>query len=457
MTFFWRIFLSGWAIFLITVIATLWVASYLPDSGNGARNARFPEQMVDLIAGKLHGLLEVEPTSAAKVLAEEQALDFSPLLEIYVLDPNGNDILGRALPKAVADVVRLETVSAEDAQKERPTHLHIREQGLRGYQVVGDEGYFLLSGLATKPGGRGMLILIMVVVSASVSFILARFIVLPVRRLQRAGQKVADGDLTVRVAPFVGSRTDDIARLARGFDQMTERVDALLRSQQRLMRDVSHELRSPLARLQALLSIARQNSNDADSVQLDRMEVELERLDELIGEILAYTRLEAKASIERHPTDLVDLIQNIVEDACLEGTATQNQICMEAPERCVVALDSGLIQRAVENVVRNAMRYTAEGTAVEISIVKEAQCVRVLIKDRGPGVPEKVIEDIFKPFFRVGDSGSAHSGTGGIGLAIAERSIRLHDGTIKARNRKEGGLCVEIVLPGNHIVQTLSH
>ena len=298
-----------------------------------------------------------------------------------------------------------------------------------------------------RPGGRGLLAAIALLVSASVSLMLARFIVLPVHRLRLAEQKVAAGDLSVRVAHTVGSRTDDIAKLARDFDVMTEKVHSLLQSQQRLMRDVSHELRSPLARLHALLSIARQRAGAEGTEQIDRMEAELQRLDDLIGEILAYARLEAQESIERHPTDLVDLMQTVVDDASLEAQAAGKDLCVEAPARCLIDLDSGMIHRAVENVVRNALKYTADGTSVDICVEERLRTARIVVDDHGPGVPQGSIDKIFEPFYRAGDSRSTQSGSGGIGLAIAQRIIRLHGGTISVRNLEQGGLRVEIVLP----------
>ena len=213
------------------------------------------------------------------------------------------------------------------------------------------------------------------------------------------------------------------------------------------MRDVSHELRSPLARLQALLSIARQQAGDGGAAQIDRMESEIDRLDELIGEILTYSRLEAQEHVTRHATDIVDLVQNIVEDAGLEGQESGKQIQMNAPGSLLLKLDSGLVQRAVENVIRNALKYTGDGTAVTVRVIKETGGARITVDDQGPGVPPDAIDQIFEPFFRVGDARGTQSGSGGIGLAIAERSIRLHGGTISARNREDGGLHVEITLP----------
>ncbi|MFB1487050.1 MULTISPECIES: ATP-binding protein [unclassified Thiocapsa] len=448
--FFWRIFLSAWAIVLIATALTFWVADLLPDGDSRVGGSRFTAQMVTLLAQQLRRELAIDPATAVDNLVEEYVLDFTPVLEIYVLNPGGEDVLGRALPGSVARYVESRGKQSGGSIVREFSHLHVRGNGLDGYLVVGHEGLFPLGRKLMRPGIRWLLLAFALVASAVVSLMLTRFIVLPIRRLQLAGQQVAAGDLSVRVAHTVGNRTDDIARLAHDFDVMTERVEALLESQQRLMRDVSHELRSPLARLRALLSIARQRAGDADAPQIDRMETEIERLDELIGEILTYSRLETQDHITRHATDIVDLVQNVVYDAELEGQEADKQIRLDAPASLLLKLDSGLIQRAVENVIRNALKYTGEGTMIEVRILSESDSVRITVDDQGPGVPPNAIGQIFEPFYRVGDSRSTQSGSGGVGLAIAERSIRLHGGSMTARNRDSGGLRIEIVLPALH-------
>ena len=448
--FFWRIFLSAWAIVLIATALTFWAADLLPDGDSRVGGSRFTAQMVTLLAQQLRRELAIDPATAVDNLVEEYVLDFTPVLEIYVLNPGGEDVLGRTLPGSVARYVESRGKHSGGSIVQEFSHLHVRGNGLDGYLVVGHEGFFPVGRKLMRPGIRWLLLAFALVASAVVSLMLTRFIVLPVRRLQLAGQQVAAGDLSVRVAHTVGKRTDDIARLAHDFDVMTERVDALLQSQQRLMRDVSHELRSPLARLQALLSIARQRAGDADAPQIDRMETEIERLDELIGEILTYSRLEAQDHITRHATDIVDLVQNVVYDAELEGQEADKQIRLDAPASLLLELDSGLIQRAVENVIRNALKYTGEGTMITVRILSESDGIRITVDDQGPGVPPNAIGQIFEPFYRVSDSRSTQSGSGGIGLAIAERSIRLHGGSMTARNRDGGGLRIEIVLPALH-------
>lgn len=448
--FFWRIFLSAWAIVLIATALTFWVAYLLPEGDSRVGGSRLTAQMVTLVAQQLRRELAIDPATAVDHLVEEYVLDFTPVLEIYVLNPGGEDVLGRTLPGSIARYVESRGKQSGGSIVQELSHLHVRRSGLDGYLVVGHEGFFPVGRKLMRPGIRWLLLAFLVVASVAVSLMLTRFILLPIRRLQLAGQQVAAGDLSVRVAHTVGSRRDDIAALAHDFDVMTERVEALLQLQQRLMRDVSHELRSPLARLQALLSIARQQAGDTGAPQIDRMETEIERLDELIGEILTYSRLEAQDHITRHATDIVDLVQNVVHDAELEGQEADKQIRLDAPASLLLELDSGLIQRAVENVIRNALKYTGEGTMIRVRILSESDGIRITVDDQGPGVPLNAIGQIFEPFYRASDSRSTRSGSGGIGLAIAERSIRLHGGSMTARNRDCGGLRIEILLPALH-------
>ena len=253
--------------------------------------------------------------------------------------------------------------------------------------MVAYHGRFPFGRVLFQPGTRGLLLGIALLVSAVVSLILARFVVLPVTRLRAAGRQVAQGDLGVRVAPTVGSRKDDIAELARDFDRMTERVQALLESRQRLMRDVSHELRSPLARLQALISIARQKQGGSGPVPLDRMERELERLDGLIGEILSYARLESKDDIARRPTDVIDLIQNIVDDTEVESQEAGNTIRLSGPPKLVLNADGSLLQAAIENVLRNAVRYAPPQTVIEVTVA-EGQAIDITLKKSPPPLPK---------------------------------------------------------------------
>jgi two-component system sensor histidine kinase CpxA len=445
MSFFWRIFLSAWAIIFFTIVLTITASLWLPELGESADDIKL-DRMVSLVARELRKQLAIDAESVAQVFAEEQVLDLSPILEVFVLTPDGYDVLGRALPNAVvqayANSSTSETVATDEAAQ-----LRVLKEGLQGFMIVGQAGHMPVRELLIRPEGRGLLGVLLVCVSGIFSLSLTRFIVLPVRRMRMAAQQVASGDLSVRVAHTVGSRSDDIAELAMDFDAMAEKVDTLLQSQKRLMRDVSHELRSPLARLHALLSISQQTADSGAREQINRMEAELERLDDLIGEILSFSQLEAQTGIERHPTDVMDLLENIVDDSSIEAEASGKRINLSGPSRFVMELDSGLIHSAVENVIRNALHHTADGTNVDVGIQTESGLLRVVVDDRGPGVPDDQLKDIFDPFYRVSESRGTQSGSGGIGLAIAQRGVRLHGGTIMAMNRPDGGLRVKIELP----------
>jgi len=423
----------------------LFVGSWLPEREYPFTD-KFLESAVSNIELELKQQLDINRSTVADVLLEERVLNFSPILEIFVLTPDGKDVLGRELPQLVSQAYSMQFDFRSRSATESP-RLHVRNSNLNGYMIVGYEGLFPMRKVLMRPGGRVLFLALLLAVSGIISFIMARFIVLPLRRLRFAEQKLASGDLGVRIAHTLGNRTDDIAKLAQDFDAMAEKVAKLLQSHKRLMRDVSHELRSPLARLQALMSIAYQTADSSATAHLKRMEKELERLDELISEILAFARLETIADIKRHPTDIIDLVQNIIDYTSLEGQVHGKRIYIEGPEHCVVDIDSGLIQSALENVVRNALRHTAEGTEVKVTVSAEKNYLRIIIEDRGPGVPERAIEKIFHPFYRVEDAGETQSGSGGIGLAIAQRCIHLHDGEIAAKNGTDGGLRVEIALP----------
>jgi len=233
---------------------------------------------------------------------------------------------------------------------------------------------------------------------------------------------------------------------------MAERIEALVDVQQRLLRDISHELRSPLARLNVALELARQRSGENLGTVLDRIERESERLNELISELLTLTLLESGTEkIEKTPIDLESLIGSIVEDSNFEARDRNRLVEIVASSKVMVSGSAEMLHRAVENVVRNAIRYTDESTAVEVSLLAQeidGQKVAIIrVRDHGPGVPEAALSRMFRPFYRVEDDRGRHTGGTGIGLAITERSIQLHGGTITVSNATDGGLVVEMMLP----------
>jgi two-component system sensor histidine kinase CpxA len=273
------------------------------------------------------------------------------------------------------------------------------------------------------------------------------------RKLSEATRSLSSGDLDARVGPAVGKRHDELSDLANDFDFMAERVGSLVMTQRQLLSDISHELRSPLARLNVALGLARQRAGENAGEALDRIEREAERLNELIGQLLVLAQLEADTG--EHESTFVDmarLISEVVADADFEARSRGRSVSVVASEPMTLSANESLLRSAVENVVRNAARYTAEGTKVEVSLARRvsdegAVAAVVSVRDHGPGVPPEALDDLFRPFYRVADARDRKTGGTGLGLAISERAVRWHAGSLTAENVEDGGLLVEIRLP----------
>lgn len=288
-------------------------------------------------------------------------------------------------------------------------------------------------------------------VAGSICFALTRYLTRPIFRLRSAARRLAEGELTARVTE--NHRRDEIGDLVRDFNFMAERVEALVNSQRQLISDISHELRSPLARMNATLGLARQRLGD--NALFDRLERDAERLNEMIGRILTLARLDmTAASPEMQQTDLKALLSDIVSDAQWEAHERDTRVELTCGE-CSIRANPGLLRSATENVIRNGIRYTAPGTAVEVNLecrgADSGNAAIIRVSDRGPGVPAAELTNIFRPFYRVADARDRESGGVGLGLAIAERVARMHGGRIRAENRAGGGL--EVVMT----IETSSH
>lgn len=282
--------------------------------------------------------------------------------------------------------------------------------------------------------------------SGFVSYLLARWIAAPIQAVRGAARELAAGGASVRVSASVAGRKDEVAALAHDFDRMAERIEALLAAQSRLLLDVSHELRSPLARLTVALELARQRSGPDATAALERIEREAERLTELVSEVLTLSRLEhGNAKHRSEPVALDALVRAIAADADFEAGSARVEVGGDTLG--VVAGDEELLRRAIENVVRNAVRHAPEGTGVEVTKRRDGARAHIEVRDHGPGVPEAELAEIFRPFYRVGVARERAGGGTGLGLAITERAIARHDGRVTAENAPGGGLLVRVTLP----------
>jgi two-component system, OmpR family, sensor kinase len=274
---------------------------------------------------------------------------------------------------------------------------------------------------------------------------LALYLSRPIRALRSGLEAFAAGNLRVRLGDIIGKRRDEVADLARDFDGMADRVENLINAREQLLNDVSHELRTPLTRLRLAIALARQRP-ERTAAALDRVESEARRLDEMVDELLTLSRLESGATDLQGHFDLLELLQKLIADARFEtGSAAQVKfeavIDSEVPANSSILGDAELIRRAVENVVRNAIRFSPAQGTIAINVTQLANEARIQIDDEGPGVNEDALRTLFEPFVK------GASGGFGLGLAIAKRAVLAHGGSIAAENRSPHGLRVTICLP----------
>ncbi|MEW7847134.1 ATP-binding protein [Massilia aurea] len=395
--------------------------------------------------------------------------------QLFVLDASRRELLGRTVPAELIHEVERELRNGAQAGEGAVW------RGARRLVAPGGEGYIAFVSRdfgrqigrndgahdgardgggpdplapALDPGARrriGQTVVIGAAVLASLLFaaLLAWYFSRPIRALRSAFEAAAAGDLAPRFGP--GSKSgDELIDLGRDFDRMSARLRALMDGQRRLLHDVSHELRSPLARMQAALGLAHQQP-DKVGITLERIERESNRMDKLVGELLTLSRLEASPDVlRREPVDLVDLVDGIVADARFEAGQADGgaalQLAFDAGDNVGVSGDPDLLWSALENVVRNAARHGAPGGIVSVSVRAVDGVARVEVLDRGPGIAPDDLPAIFQPFFRSGASRTGVDGHG-LGLAIAQRVVQAHGGEIAASNREGGGLQVTITLP----------
>jgi len=368
----------------------------------------------------------------------EESLALHRGAHVYVVDDTGHELLGRPVP------LDLPAQARRLVQEDREPRIARLER------VAGRDYLFFLPTNGREPLHHlplGLPVGIGILASIAFSALLAWYLSTPIRHLRGAFDAVAAGKLDTRIGVHMGRRRDEIADLGRDFDHMAGQLQTLVGSQRRLLHDVSHELRSPLARLEAAIGLARQRPDKLDNT-LDRIEREAVRLDQLVGELLTLSRMQAgMARAADEEIDLVELVQEVALDARFEAQPSGREVGFVGAGEVLVIANVELLHRALENVVRNAVKFTDVGTTVEVEITGSSDLKRVLVtvSDRGPGVPEGELHAIFEPFFR-SETRSQTAGFG-LGLAIAQRAIAAHGGRIRARNRPGGGLQVEILLP----------
>ncbi len=378
--------------------------------------------------------------------------------DLYIIGPDGRDILGRRLSDGAAHRLELfnHATAAMDHRVDAPPPANFRAPHVAPQIVAADGATYTvllvprrpsIFGALSLPGIALRILAVALVVSALASGWLARHLSDPIRRIQAGARALAEQDLDARVSAGLEGRRDEVAVLARDFDAMADRLRANRAAVTRLLRDISHELRSPLARLRVAVGLARQTPADPRR-HFERMETEIERLDAMIGQVLKLARLHGSTEpFEREPFDVDELLEEVVRDANFEAAAKQCSVAASGTARLSLDGNRELLRSAVENVLRNAVRYSPPRSTVEVTVGRPRGALAVVVRDHGPGVPEGDLQRIFEPFYRVAESRDRDSGGEGIGLAITAQVMRGHGGGAQAHNAPGGGLEVCLTLP----------
>ncbi|KTD30663.1 MULTISPECIES: two-component system sensor histidine kinase CpxA [Legionella] len=444
---YWKIFLSFWLATILIIITTAWVTSEIAQKSSiPARERVFMDSYASAAVATFesgrHGALE-------KWLDQ---MGESREMNLYLLTSTG-EIIGDPVPPDVVKQIAANLEELDDGLLKFGdiivSHEILSTSG-RAYRLVAVSEKPLAHFVEIPWAGLTLRLLIAIIISGLICYFLSIYLTKPLRSLRLAAKSIATGKLNTRVGRFKGHRRDEIAELSGEFDRMAEQLEGIMNSKERLLQDISHELRSPLARLQIAIELGRNKANHAAEAEFCRMEIECLRLNTLIGEILEFARLDKLSThLNKTLVNLPDLLKRIIADANFEVSKGKPVVVLHHSHSSELFLDERLIHRAIENIIRNALRYSAPDPQIDVKLYPAESNTEIYIdiEDNGPGVPEEQLAKIFNPFYRVDTSREKKTGGYGLGLSIAQQAIKLHHGEIHAFNRKNGGLLVRISLP----------
>ncbi|MEO5625624.1 MAG: ATP-binding protein [Dokdonella sp.] len=452
---FWRIFAAFWLATVVVLFAFAWIATsnFETEKIPGLGITRLQAAMDDLLSRTAHELRHDGEEATRQWL--RTAADFGPV-GVYVIGADGREMLGRvtsdAVRAAAQDViaeapVAFDTVpNSKGSERLRARVIRTRDGPVYA-AVAAREGSFFSRLLSRRPTWFWSNIGVAMIVSALFAMLLAWYVAAPLQRIRSSTRRFAEGDLDARVGPLRFGRSAEITSLAAEFDAMAERIKALVESHRRLVRDVSHELRSPLARQRVALELARGGDAAQVTASLDRMECESDRLEAMLAQALELSRLETATGAAHDHIALDTLLEDVITNADYEGAPRGRKVVLAECERLALIGSHSALYSAFENVIRNALAYTAQGSTVSVRLRRDGGDALISVRDRGAGVPQAELARIFEPFYRTDNARTRSSGGTGLGLAIARRAIERHSGSVIARNLDEGGLEVAIRLP----------
>lgn len=441
---FWKIFIWFWLAIGIVISASA-IAFLTTDAE--PLEARWREVSRHLLAAHAYVAGATYVRNGQRDLNEYlENLEQNSHVKAYLFDQQLRELSGRSAPLGAIELAKsaLDTASTQKGILEGKDYIawRVRERDGRDYVFLSElpDGMPPIFRVRFDKRIHIIRLLTLIFSGGLVCWALARYLSSPIRKLRDASRELASGNLKARVG--AQSRHDEIALLGRDFDLMAERIEGLVTGQQRLLSDVSHELRSPLARLAVALELARNNASPETSIALDRIQKESERLNDLISQLLVISKLDSgNVKFGKENIDLAPILSQVIEDARFEAQASGKTVAVNEIQAFESEGNRELWRQAFENVIRNAVRYAK--SRVEVGFTGG----RLIVRDDGPGVPETHLKDIFQPFYRIGDARDRDSGGVGLGLAIVDRAVRLQGGTVTARNHESGGL--EIVISVN--------
>jgi two-component system sensor histidine kinase CpxA len=444
---FWKIFLWFWA--TVIVIALSMIATFLLDP---AKNS-----------SRWHESLSRMARYSGTAAMEEAELHGAPAASAYMKDVGNTTHMNACLLDETGEVIagdRCELFTRNISLARSTQHISVSvKDGIARVALpilsVSGRNYIYAGEIPVgAPGiGKSAIVLRLCLaffVSFCICYLLTRYLTAPILRLREASHRLAAGDLSTRASESMEQRNDELGMLVRDFNAMAGRIEELISRQQQLIYDISHELRSPLARLNVALDLGRERKG-SDSA-FDHMEQDIDCMSEMIGRMLTVAKLDASSTeVQMTRVDLGELASRVVRSAEFELRERDNAVRFTRREECFVHGNAELLQSAIENIIRNAVRYTSSDASVEVQlqhVEKDGGSFILLsVRDFGTGVPEAELSNIFRPFYRVANDRDRQSGGAGLGLAIADRVIRVHGGTIHAQNASPHGLRVDILLP----------
>ncbi len=423
------------AIAIVSFLLFKWVSQELGHHG------KHFQEWSQRMAGEV-----IEKYETGNLPASGRELEARFNVKAWVLDQDGNLLSPRNLPEGVRSQVTEYPAVISPPDNEAGRFF------IFAHQVMGDRARYKVIMTSHRPSfGKSRfrfvwlptVVVVLGMISASV--LLSYWVLRPMRVMRSTFREISVDNLASRVPDVITRRNDVFGDLGREFNQMTNRVQCTVENQNQLLRDISHELRSPLARIQVAASLMEQKLGS--NPDIDRMETEVGKLNNLIEDLVSLTRLKNRTHLVQEEVDLARLLESVVEDANFEFQQMGKAAVLTAVSPTFLCGDSEWLSRMLENTIRNGLRYTPENETLEIAVARHEKMITVTLLDKGPGVPPELLERIFDPFYRVDHSRDTSEGHHGIGLTLAKTIAEIHGGQITAANHDGGGLQVRIDLP----------